>query len=186
MEMHDAFAGKLQLSIRGAGQATPSWRSQGEPLLKVEPMGTDFAPHRLLQQTLAAVATEKSIWLWWSKPMGSHFGGFRCTTHFRTYFSGDWDVHWGYRLLTEGHMAAAQIRPGWERSRPPIQTMQLVQTDPDIRVTERSIASNMPGTLDPTSQRTWFHSWSRNQRPKVQTAVLAHAASPLSAVRSPC
>ena len=19
----------------------------------------------------------------------------RCTTHFRTYFSGDWDVHWG-------------------------------------------------------------------------------------------
>ena len=22
----------------------------------------------------------------------------RCTTHFRTYFSGDWDVHWGYGL----------------------------------------------------------------------------------------
>ena len=22
----------------------------------------------------------------------------RCTTHFRTYFSGDWDVHWGYDL----------------------------------------------------------------------------------------
>ena len=21
-----------------------------------------------------------------------------CTTHFRTYFSGDWDVHWGYDL----------------------------------------------------------------------------------------
>ena len=24
----------------------------------------------------------------------------RCTTHFKTYFSGDWDVHWGYGLLT--------------------------------------------------------------------------------------
>ena len=22
----------------------------------------------------------------------------RCTTHFRTYFSRDWDVHWGYDL----------------------------------------------------------------------------------------
>ena len=36
-------------------------------------------------------------WLWSSKPMGSHFGGFsEFTTHFRTYFSG-WigDVHWG-------------------------------------------------------------------------------------------
>ena len=29
------------------------------------------------------------------KPMGSHFG--RCT-HFRTYLSGNWDVHWGYDL----------------------------------------------------------------------------------------
>ena len=28
----------------------------------------------------------------------------RCTTHFRTYFSGDWDVHWGYGLLTHGHI----------------------------------------------------------------------------------
>ena len=34
-------------------------------------------------------------WLWLSKPMGSHFG---VGTHFRTYFSGDWDVHWGYDL----------------------------------------------------------------------------------------
>ena len=36
--------------------------------------------------------------------LGSHFwlvGEF--TTHFRTYFSGDWDVHWGYGVLTHGH-----------------------------------------------------------------------------------
>ena len=31
-----------------------------------------------------------------SKPMVP-FGG-RYTTHFRTYFSGDWDVHWGTDL----------------------------------------------------------------------------------------
>ena len=28
-----------------------------------------------------------------SKPMVPIWG--RCTTHFRTYFNGDWDVHWG-------------------------------------------------------------------------------------------
>ena len=26
------------------------------------------------------------------------------STHFRTYFSGDWDVHWGYGILTHGHV----------------------------------------------------------------------------------
>ena len=31
-----------------------------------------------------------------SKPMVPFSG--RCTAHFRTYFSGDWDVHWGYDL----------------------------------------------------------------------------------------
>ena len=31
----------------------------------------------------------------------------RCTTHFRTYFSGDWDVHWGYGLLTHGQMVTS-------------------------------------------------------------------------------
>ena len=25
------------------------------------------------------------------------------TTHFRTYLSGDWDVHWGYGISTHGH-----------------------------------------------------------------------------------
>ena len=28
--------------------------------------------------------------------LGSHFGVGEFTTHFRTYFSGDWDVHWGF------------------------------------------------------------------------------------------
>ena len=33
----------------------------------------------------------------------------RCTTHFRTYFSGDWDVHWGLTgVLTHSHMAVGQ------------------------------------------------------------------------------
>ena len=33
-----------------------------------------------------------------TKPMGSHFGVGEFTTHFRTDFSGDWDVHWEYDL----------------------------------------------------------------------------------------
>ena len=43
-------------------------------------------------------------WLRLSKPMGSHFGVGGFTTHFRTYFSGDCDVHWGYGLLTHGQV----------------------------------------------------------------------------------
>ena len=27
------------------------------------------------------------------------------TTDLRTYFSGDWDVHWGYGILTHGHLS---------------------------------------------------------------------------------
>ena len=34
-----------------------------------------------------------------------HSGVIRCTTHFRTHFSGDWDVHWGLAgLLTHSHI----------------------------------------------------------------------------------
>ena len=39
-----------------------------------------------------------------SKPMGSHFGVGEFTTHFRTYFSGDWDVHRDYGVLTHSHL----------------------------------------------------------------------------------
>ena len=29
------------------------------------------------------------------------------TTHFRTYFSGDWDVYWAYGILTHGQVGLA-------------------------------------------------------------------------------
>ena len=35
-----------------------------------------------------------------------NFWGFRCTTHFRIYFSGDWDIHWEYGNLTHGHLSS--------------------------------------------------------------------------------
>ena len=38
--------------------------------------------------------------------LGSHFGVGEFTTHFSTYVSGDWDVHWGYGLLNHGHVAS--------------------------------------------------------------------------------
>ena len=34
---------------------------------------------------------------------------FRCTTDFRTYFSGDWDVYWGYGGLTHGHVGSWEL-----------------------------------------------------------------------------
>ena len=43
------------------------------------------------------------------------------TAHFRTYFSGDWDVRWGYRVLTHGHTqvpsAPKNVEFGWEDTR---------------------------------------------------------------------
>ena len=31
------------------------------------------------------------------------------TTHFRAFFRGDWDVHWGYGILTRGHILSRYI-----------------------------------------------------------------------------
>ena len=44
-----------------------------------------------------------------------HFGVGEFTTHFRTYFSGDWDVHWGYGLLIHSQFERPGFRmnPAW-------------------------------------------------------------------------
>ena len=39
---------------------------------------------------------EAPMWLWVKTNQIPLWG--KCATHFRTYFSGDWDVHWGYDL----------------------------------------------------------------------------------------
>ena len=47
-------------------------------------------------------------WLWLSKPfLDPILGVGEFTAHFRTYFSGVWDVHWGCGLwiLNHGHLA---------------------------------------------------------------------------------
>ena len=45
---------------------------------------------------LCPVATEaRAMWLWLSKPFWDPLGVGEFTTNFRTYFSGDWEVHWG-------------------------------------------------------------------------------------------
>ena len=38
--------------------------------------------------------------------LGSHYWVGEFTTHVRTYFSGDWDVQWGYGSLTRGQLRA--------------------------------------------------------------------------------
>ena len=43
------------------------------------------------------------------KTSGIPFWG---TTQFRTYFSGDWDVQWGYGILTHGHLGQEPGRAG--------------------------------------------------------------------------
>ena len=48
-----------------------------------------------------------------SRPMVPFWG--RCTTQFRAYFSGDWDVHWGYGILTHGQLFEGSF--SWWHSR---------------------------------------------------------------------
>ena len=51
-------------------------------------------------------------WLWLSK-WDPILGFSECTTHFRTYFSGDWDAHWGITgILTHGQLRANFPSPG--------------------------------------------------------------------------
>ena len=45
----------------------------------------------------------------WVKTVLVPFWG-RCTTHFSRDFSGDWDVHWGYGILTHGHVFLVELR----------------------------------------------------------------------------
>ena len=64
------------------------------------------------------LGTRRGKWLWLSKPCWDPILGIGCTTHFRTYFSGDWDVHWGYGILTHSQMAVAQDSvPGEHQNR---------------------------------------------------------------------
>ena len=60
--------------------------------------------------------------------LGSHFGQGEFTTHFRTHFSGDWDVHWGYGILTHGHIAMTFKRwnslSGWGSLAPKVDVHQ--------------------------------------------------------------
>ena len=65
-----------------------------------------------------------------SKPMGSHFGVGEFTTHFRTCFSGDWDVHWGYDLGFECR-DWAQVVPIEGRCAAVTQTKRLAWLRPE-------------------------------------------------------
>ena len=98
---------------RASRQRSPSHRprppgsreDRGVPL-----SGRAHAAAAQIRAALAATAGERRDWQdWggraggrgghlglWVKTNGITFEGFRCTTHFRTYFGGDWDVHWGY------------------------------------------------------------------------------------------
>ena len=47
------------------------------------------------------------MWLW-VRTHGIPLWG-RCTTRFRTYFSGDLDVNSGYGILTHGHVPGGRM-----------------------------------------------------------------------------
>ena len=75
-------------------------------------MGHIFLTHSQMIDRVEALSDFKlrcghDVKAWWtygcgSKPMGSHFGV--GAPPIRVYFSGDWDVHRRYGILTHGHV----------------------------------------------------------------------------------
>ena len=53
-----------------------------------------------MEKDFVGEAPVEFIWLWLPKPFWYHFG---IGAPILVDFSGDWDVHWGYGLLTHGH-----------------------------------------------------------------------------------
>ena len=86
--------------------------------------GRELSPEQLQSALLCWGESAEALGSWWSlsakgpwvKTNGIPFwlaGEF--TTQFGLYFSGDWDVHWGYGILTHGHISfcasLAEIQP---------------------------------------------------------------------------
>ena len=73
---------------------------------------TCLPPKAIFRRYLDPLACPKPTflpyWLWVKTVLGSHFGVGEFTSHFRTYVSGDWDVHWRGTIwiLTHGHISS--------------------------------------------------------------------------------
>ena len=86
---------------------TPKYKGAGRPPSKPPPaMAKTPAAASGVEEVLYASKTPSAVtgfrpWLR-VKTMGSHFGVGEFTTHFRTHFSGDWDVHWGWETRYPG------------------------------------------------------------------------------------
>ena len=90
------FAGpaRSEVAIVGGGQCG---LSLGARLTRLRPGGNDL-------DGVEGFGSSMNTWLGQNPCYNFRVGEF--ATHFRTSFSGDWDVHWGYGLLTPGHMNA--------------------------------------------------------------------------------
>ena len=70
--------------------------------LKAGPVGEPLAHRPRPTPAKHGLKGNPVIWLWVKTVLGSHFGVGAPPS--LVYFSGDWDVHWGYGLLTHGHL----------------------------------------------------------------------------------
>ena len=122
--------------------ARPSTSSQSKAVLRQK------------QTTLPA----KAKWLW-VKTNGIPFWD-RCTTHFRTYFSGDWDVHWGCDLGFDP----------WPNS------PKTVRQQQNPAVTK---AARDPKTLGPETQAQQTRHWQRRAMRLAAVIEHRHVASPM-------
>ena len=103
-DLHKPRAWPLWGQGNGAGSRAriPTWRRTSRAAT-----GTSTALRWTSRRRRVAVVVKTS--------MGSH-SGVGEFTHFRTYFSGDWDVHWGLTgVLTHGRVKFAAQNLVWQR-----------------------------------------------------------------------
>ena len=73
-----------------------------------------------------------------SKPMVYHFGV--GASLILVYFSGDWDVHWGYGILTHGHIGF-RVRQLWSTS-PLARHSEVVRRSVKINLSQAAVLRN--------------------------------------------
>ena len=85
---------------RGAGNAPlgPAL-TPGAPLEAIAAKGRTALACAAVARDMSSGGGRPGVGTIWDPILVGEF-----TTHFRTYFSGDWDVHWGYGILTHGQL----------------------------------------------------------------------------------
>ena len=121
--------------VPGGGAAGPEGHGRGahegleDARRHLKSKGFPLNPQKVKLSAEGSTAT-KLGWLWVKTVLVPFWLVGEFTTHFRAYFSGDWDVHWGYGILTHGHLPCGTRSTGGFEGTPIGKTAQVLGYSP--------------------------------------------------------